>query len=138
MAREAMDICLRVLKESNKSRFDSYSVRNSVLIISHITFRVCHVHIFTDKLSRDSCIPPFSIYQISEWQFSHVLIGSRNSERPDARQRLVQEDEICAINEAVVQTNTNKATNFGLSVFTDRQKIIFMLNLQQKQVVKCT
>ena len=31
-----MDVCLRLLKESNKSRFDSYSVRNSVLIISHI------------------------------------------------------------------------------------------------------
>ena len=30
------------------------------------------------------------------------------------------EDEICAINEAVVQTNTKKATNFGLSVFTGR------------------
>ena len=39
-------MCLRVLKESNKSRFDSYSVRNSVLIISHITFRDCRVHIF--------------------------------------------------------------------------------------------
>ena len=25
MAREAMDICLRVLKKSNKSRFDDYS-----------------------------------------------------------------------------------------------------------------
>ena len=35
-----MDICLRELKESNKSRFDSYSVRNSVLIISNITFRI--------------------------------------------------------------------------------------------------
>ena len=46
MAREAMDMCLRVLKESNKSRFDSYSVRNSVLLISHTTFRDCHVHIF--------------------------------------------------------------------------------------------
>ena len=51
-----MDICLRVLKESNKSRFDSYSVRNSVLNISHITFRDCHVHIFSDNLSRNSCI----------------------------------------------------------------------------------
>ena len=30
------------------------------------------------------------------------------------------EDEICAINEAVVQTSTKKATNFGLSVFTGR------------------
>ena len=45
MTREAMDLCLRLLKESNKSRFDSYSVRNSVLIISHITFRDCRVHI---------------------------------------------------------------------------------------------
>ena len=41
-----MDICLRVLKESKKSRFDSYSVRNSVLIISRITFRDSRVHFF--------------------------------------------------------------------------------------------
>ena len=46
-----MDICLQVLKESNKSRFDSYSVRNSVLIISH-----CRVHIFSNNLSRNSCM----------------------------------------------------------------------------------
>ena len=51
-----MDVCLRVLKESNKRRFDSYSVWNSVLIISHITFRDCRVHIFADNLSRNSCM----------------------------------------------------------------------------------
>ena len=51
-----MDVCLRVLKESNKSRFDSYSVRKSALIISHITFRDCRVHSFSDNLSRNSCI----------------------------------------------------------------------------------
>ena len=51
-----MDVCLREVKESNKSRFDSYSVRNSVLIISHITFRDFHVHFFSDNLSRNSCI----------------------------------------------------------------------------------
>ena len=56
MARETMDVCLRVLKESNKSKFDSYSVRNSVLIISHITFRNCCVHNFSDNLSGNSCI----------------------------------------------------------------------------------
>ena len=56
MARNSMDVCLRVLNESNKSRFDSYSVRNSVLIISHITFRDCRVHSFFDNLSRNSCI----------------------------------------------------------------------------------
>ena len=36
MAREAMDICLWVLKESNKSRFDSYSVNNKC--IDHIPY----------------------------------------------------------------------------------------------------
>ena len=34
----ALDVCLRVLKERNKISFDSYSVLNSVLIISHVTF----------------------------------------------------------------------------------------------------
>ena len=41
-----MDICLGVLKESDKSRFDSHNPGNSVLIISHIThdtFRDCLV-----------------------------------------------------------------------------------------------
>ena len=51
-----MDLCLRVLKESNKSRFDSYSVKNSVLFISHITFRDCCVHIFSNNLSQNNCI----------------------------------------------------------------------------------
>ena len=32
IAQEVTDLCLRVLKESNKSSFDSYSVRNSVYI----------------------------------------------------------------------------------------------------------
>ena len=56
MAPETMDVCLRVLKKSNKSRFDSYSVRKSALIISHITFRDCRVHSSSDNLSRNSCI----------------------------------------------------------------------------------
>ena len=41
-----MDVCLRMLKESSNRRFNSYIVRNSVLIISHVTFRDCRVHIF--------------------------------------------------------------------------------------------
>ena len=59
MTPEAMEICLRELKESNKSRFDSYSVRKteeSALLISHITFRDCRMHSFCDNLSRNSCI----------------------------------------------------------------------------------
>ena len=51
MAREAMDVCLQVLKESSKSRFESYSVRNSELIVYHITFRDCRVHIFFPQRS---------------------------------------------------------------------------------------
>ena len=35
-----------VLKESGKSRFDSYGVRNGVLIISRITLRDYRVHTF--------------------------------------------------------------------------------------------
>ena len=54
MAREAMDLCLRVLNENSTRRFDSYSVRNSVLIISHITFRDCRLHTFSDNLSRNN------------------------------------------------------------------------------------
>ena len=63
---EATDICLRVLKESNKSRFDSYSIRNSVLIISHITFQDCRVRISSDNLSRNSCMWPDRM--LNTWQ----------------------------------------------------------------------
>ena len=54
-------LCLRVLKESHKDRFDSYSVRNSELIVSHITFRNCRVHNFSDNLRRNSCISVFRV-----------------------------------------------------------------------------
>ena len=53
---EAIDVCLWMLKESNKNRCDSFSVRNSVLSISHVTFRDCPVDIFTNNLSWNSCI----------------------------------------------------------------------------------
>ena len=48
------------------------------------------------------------------------------------------EDEISAIIEVVAQTNTKKAKTFGLSVFTGRQKIISMLNLQQNRKMHLT
>ena len=57
-----MDVCLGVLKESNKSRFDSYSARNSVLIISHITFRDCRVHIFADN--------KIAVYEIAVYELN--------------------------------------------------------------------
>ena len=57
---KAMDICLRVLKESNKSRFDSYSRQEQC--IDHIPYylsRLSRAH-FSDNLSRNSCIQIFS------------------------------------------------------------------------------
>ena len=65
MALEAIDVCLRVLKESNYRRFDSNSVRKSILIISHITFRDCRVHIFCDDLTRNGCILKQSFTSVS-------------------------------------------------------------------------
>ena len=56
MAQETMDLCFQMLKESTNRRFNRYSVRNSVLIKSHITFRDCRLHIFSDNLSWSSCI----------------------------------------------------------------------------------
>ena len=85
-----MDIGKRVLKESNKSRVDGYSVRNSVLIISHITFRDCRVpgwhmrvHSFSDNLSRNSCIqlslntPPFLQINVKRFRAHRRLITSK-------------------------------------------------------------
>ena len=40
MEQEAMDVCLLLLKENNKSRFDSFSVRNSVFIIPILPFGI--------------------------------------------------------------------------------------------------
>ena len=55
-----------------------------------------------------------------------------------SRFKTFSEDEICAINKAVVQTNTKKATKIGFSVFTGRWKIIFMLRLQQNHKKRLT
>ena len=57
--KEWQNIHLQVVKEINKSRFNSYSARNSVLIISHITFWDSHMHIFSDNSSWNSCIYKF-------------------------------------------------------------------------------
>ena len=88
MAWEAMDlhVCLPMLKESNKSRFDSFGVRDSALIISHITFRDCPVQVFCDNLSRNSVINgisqalassliqyPYPVVQTAEFRVGHDM-----------------------------------------------------------------
>ena len=52
--KEWQNIHLQVVKEINKSMFIRYSVTNHVLIITHITFWDCRMHIFSDNLSRNS------------------------------------------------------------------------------------
>ena len=63
-----MDVCLRGLKERHKIRFDSYSVGNTVLIISHITFRGCRVHSFGNNPSINTLytktIIPFNLAEL--------------------------------------------------------------------------
>ena len=87
-----MDVCLRVLKESNKSRFDSYSIRNSVLIISHITFRDYRVHIFPTTFSKQlqmdlasPILPSFvgKEYSIFDWgiEGSHSVFPSHTKQQ---------------------------------------------------------
>ena len=62
LARKAMEMCLRVLKESNKSRFDSYSRQEQCIDhIPYYPFRGCRVHMFSDKLSRNSCMWPLTL-----------------------------------------------------------------------------
>ena len=54
LARKAMEMCLRVLQESNKSRFDSYSPQEQC--IDHIPLSGLSLENFPDNLSRNSCI----------------------------------------------------------------------------------
>ena len=68
-----MKMCFQVLKESSNSRFDSYSRQEQyILIISHITFRDCRVHIFSDNLSRNSCICVCRSLLVGTWIWTHT------------------------------------------------------------------
>ena len=61
MAREATDICLRVLKESNQGRFDSYSRQEQC--VGHTPYYLSEssrAH-FSDNLSRNSCMLEYSV-----------------------------------------------------------------------------
>ena len=66
LARKAMEMCLRVLKESNKSRFDSYSRQEQC--IDHITYYLSglsRAHFFRQPFSKQLyTIFPFLIMAI--------------------------------------------------------------------------
>ena len=72
LVREATDICLRVLKESNKSMFDRYSRQEQC--IDHIPYYLSglsRAHFFSDNLSRNSCIK----YDARGWCFQRNCVG---------------------------------------------------------------
>ena len=46
-------------RKATKVGLQATVIRNSILIISYITFWDCHVHIFQTTLSRNSCIIKF-------------------------------------------------------------------------------
>ena len=73
MAREATDIFLWVLKESNKSRFDSYSVRigTSVLIISILPFGIVACTVFATTFLEIAVYstPIRAVLRTSSWGF---------------------------------------------------------------------
>ena len=70
---------LSAKQESNKSRVDSYSARNSVLRISHITFRDCRKHIFFRQPFQNqlylllSCLSQTKHFQILAWLVNRTL-----------------------------------------------------------------
>ena len=83
MAQEAIDLCLLMLKESKNRRFESYRAKNSVLIKSHIASRDhCRVHIFSDNLSRNSCMSvPVLKFELSLLSvFFFLLTRHKNEE----------------------------------------------------------
>ena len=55
LARKAMEMCLWVLKESNKSSFDSYSRQEQCIdYIPYCLLGLSRAHFFSDNLSRNS------------------------------------------------------------------------------------
>ena len=71
MALEAMDLCLQLLKESNKKL-----VQCQEQCIDHIPYYLldCRKEIFSDNLSRNSCIDTLYWYILYDEQyFCNVL-----------------------------------------------------------------
>ena len=69
MAREATDVCLRELKESNKSRCDSNSVREQCIdLIPYYLSGFSGAHFFPTALLRE-----IAIYEYRKWTVALVF-----------------------------------------------------------------
>ena len=77
------------LRKATKLGSTATALGNSVLIISHITFRSCRVKIFSDNLSRNSCIQPGSLFwpkrkaiQFTKFLFRRIQHVGRRKRAP--------------------------------------------------------
>ena len=92
-------------------------VRNLVLIISHITFRDCRVHIFSDNLSRNSCIfrdPNSLFFRVISRAVSlmaYILAAWLQFGLPGQKCRIIYK-------ECVVPENIQTPTTGGISLRT--------------------
>ena len=78
MARQTIDLCLRLLKKSSKSNFGSYSVRNSVLIIlSYLRFGIVAFTFFPTTFLEIAVSHPLSSIQIIECTFILNAAGKK-------------------------------------------------------------
>ena len=114
MAREAIDVCLRILKESNNRRFDGCSVRNSVLIISHVTFRDCCVHIFSDNLSQNSRMLVTVYHKTRSVSVSLTKNNNKHTKKYNMKWEVAE-----TIMFSKKSPFTKKCSNFGLFIFSD-------------------
>ena len=79
-----MDVCLRMLKESNNRSFNSYSVRNSVLIISHIAFQNVACIFFPTTFLEKAVYRIFCVnISLIMPKKAHMCIGRKGSLNPD-------------------------------------------------------
>ena len=103
MAREAIDVCLRILKESNNRRFDGCSARNSVLIISHVSFRDCCVHIFSDNLSQNSRTFVTVYHKTRSVSVSLTKNNNKHTKKKTWSERLL--NPLCFLKKAILPKN---------------------------------
>ena len=115
-----------------------YMLRTELLLFSKI-FCFCLVIVYWTATKVSGCnrttVSESNGFQQAELTLYKwlILCTSRLSRMDELKKKKKKTEGWWAIYEAVVQTNTTKATTFGLSVFTGRWKIIFTLNLQQNR-----
>ena len=104
-ARETMEVCLRVLKKSNKRRSDSYSVKKTVhWLYPILPFGIVACTFVSDDLSRNRCIQEFQVV-CTCMIFNHILIFTikSNSFKKAIRRGICTQDTLVFFSRAVIE-----------------------------------